>query len=220
MSFVALTLLALQVAQPLAPSYRDAEVAAATGGFDPTPDWVVDGFDRHHPQALVVRGTVELTPAEADAAALAAGNELIARGVDEAAAEVIATRAPRWWPSFVEQRVISRWRERVLGADFIAIVDRHREVHDHGGLGRSFRTNLLLDADETRVGAALTRLRRDIPRATRELMLRCGGVIGFWAVLALAYSWLDRLTRGYMTGRLRVLGAAFGLLVPVAVLCL
>ena len=42
----------------------------------------------------------------------------------------------------------------------------------------------------------------------------------FWLVLAFGYAWLDRLSRGYMTGRLRLLGVLSGVAVPIVVLCL
>jgi len=42
----------------------------------------------------------------------------------------------------------------------------------------------------------------------------CGGTVILWAALALLCGWLDRLTRGYMSGRLRLLFSGVGLGLP------
>ena len=46
------------------------------------------------------------------------------------------------------------------------------------------------------------------------MLLRGGAVAFAWATLALAVGWFDRLSRGYMTGRLRLLGVLLGVAVP------
>ena len=68
------------------------------------------------------------------------------------------------------------------------------------------------------VEAAMTRLRRAVPRAAETFAVKCAGVIGFWLVLGVVLGWIDRLSRGYMTWRLRAIGAIAGVSLPAVVL--
>ena len=50
----------------------------------------------------------------------------------------------------------------------------------------------------------------------RSTIFKVGGMTVTWVFLALLLSWMDRLSRGYMTGRLRAIGVLGGLLMPAA----
>ena len=60
------------------------------------------------------------------------------------------------------------------------------------------------------------RLRAELRKLERSTAVKAGGVAAGWVFLALLLSWLDRLSRGYMTGRLRTIGVLGGLLMPTA----
>ena len=59
------------------------------------------------------------------------------------------------------------------------------------------------------------RLRRVLSQLERGTAVRLGGVAASWTLLIVLLGWLDRLSRGYMTGRLRLVGLLGGVIVPV-----
>lgn len=172
------------------------------------------------PAALVVRGTVELSAGEADAAATALLGERARHVLEEQGRVLMAAAAPMWLPGFCREQVLRRWLGSTDATQMLRVVDRERDTRNHGSLGTSYRTALLVEADQHRLGNHLARLRRQIPRAADTFALKCAGIAGFWAVLALAIGWLDRLSRGYMTWRLRLLGLLAGSAAPTVALFL
>ena len=171
-------------------------------------------IDAPGPAPLVVRGTVELTPAAADAAAVALVEERARNLLEDRGRGLMARVAPCWLPSFCRDQVLRRW---LVGCDpetTLRVVDRQRLDHDHGSLGTSYRTALVVESDEQTLGKHLSRLRRQVPRAAETFAIKCGAIAGFWALLGLAIGWLDRLSRGYMTWRLRMLGLLAGSVAP------
>lgn len=167
---------------------------------------------------VTVRGTVELSPAAADAAAASMAAEHVRGLIISRAAGLVESAAPAWLPTFTRDQVVRRWLGEFDPARGVRIVARHMDEHDHGGLGLSYRTTLEIESDERALESALVRLHRAIPRAAEHFAAKCAGVIGFWLVLGLAIAWIDRLSRGYMTWRLRCLGAVAGLGLPAVAL--
>lgn len=167
---------------------------------------------------VTVRGTVELTPAAADTAAASMASEHVRGLVVSRAEGLVESAAPVWLPTFTRDQIVRRWLGEFDPAKGVRIVGRKIDQHDHGGLGSSYRTTLEIESDERAVEAALTRLRRAVPRAAEYFAAKCAGVIGFWLVLGLGIAWIDRLSRGYMTWRLRCLGAVAGLGLPAVAL--
>ncbi|HLU37954.1 MAG TPA: hypothetical protein VK081_01125 [Planctomycetota bacterium] len=163
---------------------------------------------------MVVRGTVELSAAEADAAAAAFAAQQAREFFAARGREVVGQVAPFWLPDFCRDLLVQRWLGGFDPQAALRIVERERSTHDHGGLGTSYRTTLVVEHDERQVGKQLGRLRRQVPTAARSFAVKCAGIAGFWAVLAFAVAWLDRLSRGYMTWRLRLLGLLAGSVVP------
>lgn len=168
----------------------------------------------------ILRGSVELSPAGADAAARALLEEQARLLMEERGRTMMARVAPIWFPDFCRDQVVRRWLATSDADASLRIIDQERVEHDHGSLGTSYRTALAVEADDQALGKDLSRLRRQIPRAVEAFAVKCGGIAGFWALLALAVGWLDRLSRGYMTWRLRLLGLMAGLAGPTLVLFL
>jgi hypothetical protein len=57
-------------------------------------------------------------------------------------------------------------------------------------------------------------LRSTLQRLERATVVKYGGIAVGWTALVVVLGWLDRLSRGYMTGRLRLVGVLGGLAVP------
>jgi hypothetical protein len=169
---------------------------------------------------IVVRGTVELSAAAADAAAATVCDERARQLLEEQGRAVLDRFAPVWLPGFCREQVLRRWLAGTEAQAAIRVVDRERVEHDHGSLGVSYRTALTVETDLKHVTKELARLQRHVPRAAEGFAVKCGAVAGFWALLGLLISWLDRLSRGYMTWRLRLIGLFLGAAAPALALFL
>lgn len=165
----------------------------------------------------VVRGTVELSEQAADAAAWDHLLERVSVDVRTRAERVISAGAPAWFPGFCRDQLVDGW---IAGLDLrqcLRVTDRMRQPRDHGSLGQSFRTTLTAEVDDRRVDQALAGLQRKLRSAARGFLTKCAAVFGSWICLAGLVGWLDRQSRGYMTGRLRLLAILAGVLVPCVV---
>ncbi len=57
-------------------------------------------------------------------------------------------------------------------------------------------------------------LRHEMKRLERVTAIKYGGIAASWVVLVVVLGWIDRLSRGYMTGRLRLVGLLGATAVP------
>ncbi len=179
------------------------------------------GPGQHLPAApadVTIRGTVELSPAAADTAAMSLATERVRELALTEATGLVDRAAPFWLPSFTREQIVRRWLGQFDPAQGVRVLERSVDAHDHGGLGTSYRTTLRVASDERALDAAMARLRRAVPRAAEFFAIKCAGVIGFWLVLGVVLAWIDRLSRGYMTWRLRAIGAIAGVTLPAVVL--
>jgi hypothetical protein len=199
-------------------SLESAQDGLARAQEPATAEWVEAGGDERWPAASVVRGPVELTPQEADAAAAGEAMGRILDAVRTRGAASAEAVSPAWLPNFVRSRAVSRWLAGLDTNAIVNVVDRARQERDHGGGERSYRTALLVEPRMDRVERELGRLHRIVRVEARTFTTKCLGIVAFWVALALAYSWLDRASRGYMTWRLRLLGAVVGLTMPTILL--
>ncbi|MHC5062844.1 MAG: hypothetical protein ACYTG5_02585 [Planctomycetota bacterium] len=165
------------------------------------------------PGSMVVSGLPELTPAEADDSALEQANEEMRRHLAEKGAEVISRATPIWLPEFVERKVLTRWLNRQRISKTFEVLDDDRIPRDHGH-SMSYQTHLVIRRDADRLERSYDRLRRDTANQGESFLVKCGGTVILWAVLALLCGWMDRLTRGYMTTRLRLLFSGLGFSLP------
>jgi hypothetical protein len=167
--------------------------------------------------AVAVSGEAELTPFEALASAESRVEEHVRRRWRARADRLAARHRPFWMPTALAERASSRWLADLPVERLVAQVDRtdRERVHE---FGNSYQTTLWV----AEVPEAVARGERGLRAALRELeratALKAGGVAAGWVVLALLCSWVDRLSRGYMTGRLRAIGLLGGALLPAVLM--
>jgi hypothetical protein len=166
-------------------------------------------------EAVAVRGDTELNPADALASAQMRVDEHV-RAVWQDRAERTASRQlPFWMPAMMSENTVRRWLADLPVQRLVSRVDREdrERVHD---FGNSYQTTLWIAEDPKMVQRGESRLRAQLRYLERSTAVKAGGVAAGWVFLALLLGWLDRLTRGYMTGRLRTIGVLGGLLMPTA----
>ena len=179
-----------------------------------TPSWVATGMDRGQPTATVVVGTAELDLPTAFQAAHREAVLSLRERCEDRAEQLVGDVAPAWLPALITDQAVRRWLARMDLAREVRILDRSDRERHHD-FGSSYQTSLLVAGAPEFLERATSRLGRDLRRAERAFLTRSGGTLGFWVILALGAFWLDRLSRGYMTGRLTFLALATGVAVPV-----
>lgn len=163
--------------------------------------------------AVAVRGTAELTSAAAYGAAHVAAVDHQKAQWRERADRVVSDHRPFWMPRSLVDRAVDRWIAVQAGEHSLRVVDREDREREHE-FGKSYQTTLWICEDRAQVTRGEKALRRELEQVRRRTVVLAGGTVGLWAVLAFAVSWIDRLSRGYMTGRLRALGLLIGVAVP------
>ncbi|MGE0143242.1 MAG: hypothetical protein AB7I19_06595 [Planctomycetota bacterium] len=160
-----------------------------------------------------VEGPVELSPNAADAAAIEVAAEQV-RGELLGKAVGLARRVKQIWvPELVADQLARDWVARQEPMRLVEVTDRARVVKDHGSF-TSYRTNLELRPLERVLERGLHGLAGEVQRRGLALGAFAGGTLGLWLLLTLVYGWLDRITRGYMPWRLRVLCGGMGVALP------
>lgn len=163
--------------------------------------------------AVAVRGTAELTSAAAYGAARAAAVLHQKAQWRERGDRLVVENRPVWLPKHLADRAVDRWIAMQAEESMLRVVDREDRERDHE-FGKSYQTTLWICEDQANVTRGEKALRRELDQTRRRTVVLAGGTVGLWAVLAFAVHWIDRLSRGYMTGRLRVLGLMVGVAVP------
>lgn len=163
--------------------------------------------------AVAVRGDTELSPAEALASAKLRVDEHV-RSLWVERAKRAATRQQAFWmPDLLLDQAVARWLVDLPVQRLVKQVNRddRERVHE---FGNSYQTTLWIAEDKELVQHGERRLRDELRRFERTTAVKVGGVAAGWVILALLLGWLDRLSRGYMTGRLRAIGILTGVLMP------
>jgi hypothetical protein len=163
--------------------------------------------------AVAVRGTTELTVADAFAAARSAAVEHLEARWRERSRRLVVDQRPFWLPAMFAEQAARRWEARQSLGEAMAIVDREDRVREHE-FGNSYQTTLWITEDPRHVERGERQLRRELQAAQKRTLVLSGATVGLWAFLAVAIAWIDRLSRGYMTGRLRCIGLLVGAVVP------
>lgn len=172
-----------------------------------------DGNHRVGADAVAVQGTTELSAADAYSAAHTAALEHVRSRWSERGARLATELRPFWLPQLFTEQAVSRWLGRQTLDQAVQIVDREDRVREHE-FGRSYQTTLWIAEDPRAVAGGERQLRRAIAAAESRTLVLSGATVGFWAILGLALSWIDRLSRGYMTGRLCCIGVLLAATVP------
>jgi hypothetical protein len=164
-------------------------------------------------EAVAVRGDAELSPAEALASARRKAEEHVRELWHDRAEQAFAGQRPFWLPDIMAREAMRRWLAELPVEQMATFVDREDRQREHE-FGSSYQTTLWV-AEEPRLVANSERtLRRATQRLERVTAVKFGGVVAGWVVLAAVIGWIDRLSRGYMTGRLRLLGLLSGVAFP------
>lgn len=166
-------------------------------------------------EAVAVRGDTELNPADALASAQMRVDEHVRAVWQDRAERTVSRQLPFWMPAMMSENTVRRWLADLPVQGLVSRVDREdrERVHD---FGNSYQTTLWIAEDPKMVQRGESRLRAQLRYLERSTAVKAGGVAAGWVFLALLLGWLDRLTRGYMTGRLRTIGVLGGLLMPTA----
>lgn len=167
------------------------------------------------PEAVSVRGPAELSAAEAFESARTRVDELLRQRWHKRAERMIIDQRPFWLPRAVVERAVSQWLARQAIRRPVSLVDREDRVREHE-FGTSYQTTLWVAENHRDVRRGQRGLQRVLDGLTERSLATAGGTILFWVVLAMALGWIDRLSRGYMTGRLFALGILLGAVVPSA----
>ena len=164
--------------------------------------------------AVPVRGEAELSPAEAYESATRKAEAHLRQRWQQRAERTISQRRPFWIPEILVDARMDRWLADLPLERIARVVDREDKERVHE-FGNSYQTTLWVAEEPRVVEAGQQQLRHELRRLERVTAIKYGGIVGGWAVLALLIGWLDRLSRGYMTGRLRFLGLSLGASFPV-----
>ncbi len=165
--------------------------------------------------AVAVRGDAELSSAAAMASAQARVDEHVQELWRDRAERAVAAQRPFWLPELLTDQVVRRWLADLPSTQLVHVVDREDRERDHE-FGRSWQTTLWVAEDRQQQQRTEQRLRRALRAVEHETAWKYGGIAVGWTVLVFGLGWIDRLSRGYMTGRLRVAGLLLGLAVPAA----
>jgi len=164
--------------------------------------------------AVAVSGEAELSAAEAYASASRAAEDHLRRRWQHRVDRAVAERRPFWLPAILVEDRVQRWLLDLPMSRLTRIVDRHDKERIHE-FGNSYQTTLWVAEEPRFVETGAARLRDELRRLERATAIRYGCIVAGWAILALVIGWIDRLSRGYMTGRLRLLGLTCGVVFPV-----
>ena len=164
-------------------------------------------------EAVAIRGEAELTPAAAFESAHDRVEDCLRERWRERAQRLVVDQRPFWLPVQLAERAVGRWLLQTPIGEGIRVVDREDRTREHE-FGSSYQTTLWVTEDPQQVARGSRQLRRELELVTRRTLLTAGGTVVFWATLAFVLGWVDRLSRGYMTGRLRLLGLLLGTAAP------
>jgi hypothetical protein len=165
------------------------------------------------PSAVEIRGDAELSLAESFASAQVRVEEHV-RGVWlDRAERSIQRHRPFWMPAVIAQNAVERWLADLSISQLVIHVDREDRTRVHE-FGNSYQTTLWVAEDALAVDGSKGQLRHLLKRVERLTLVKAGVTAGIWVILAIILGWMDRLSRGYMTGRLRAIGVVGGLAMP------
>ena len=163
--------------------------------------------------AVAVRGDAELSPAAALASARTKVEDHVRDLWRERAERELERRRPFWLPQLVADGALRRWLADLPVGRMVAVVDREDREREHD-FGSSWQTTLWVAEDPRVQQRSEHRLRHELRALERSTAYRVGGIAAGWTLLLLGLGWLDRLSRGYMTGRLWCAGLLAGVAVP------
>lgn len=163
--------------------------------------------------AVAVRGEPELSAAAAFSSAQGKVEDHLRSVWRERAERTVATQRPFWLPTVVTDQAVRRWLADLPVREMVQVVDREDREREHE-FGNSYQTTLWVAEDPRLQQRSEQRLRGELRRLERSTACKAGGIAAGWTLLAVLLGWIDRLSRGYMTGRLRAVGLLAALAMP------
>ena len=125
----------------------------------------------------------------------------------------IERQRPFWLPQLFADEAVRRWLADQSWHQMVQIVDREDRQREHE-FGSSWQTTLWVAEDPRLLQRGEQRLRSELRRLERVTAIKYGGVAAGWVGLVVVLAWIDRLSRGYMTGRLRFAGLLAAVAMP------
>lgn len=163
--------------------------------------------------AVAVRGDTELSPAAAYASARHHVADHVRTVWRERAEAAVARQRPFWLPELLADAAVQRWLAGLPTEQLVRTVDREDREREHE-FGTSIQTTLWV-AEEPQ---AVARNERALQSLLVRLERRTAGKFGLtalaWVALFVMVGWVDRLSRGYMTGRLTLAGLLAAVATP------
>ena len=110
-------------------------------------------------------------------------------------------------------RTVQRWIGDLPLERSLRLVDREDRERTHE-FGNSYQTTLWIAEEPRLLEQSERALRHQLRQLERTTAMKYGGIAGGWVLLGVLLGWIDRLSRGYMTGRLRCVGALGAIAIP------
>lgn len=164
-------------------------------------------------EAVAVRGETELTPAAAFSSARRKAEEHLLERWQQRAERASAAQRPFWIPEVLVEPAIRRWLGDLPVERMLLLVDRQDQERAHE-FGNSYQTTLWVAEEPRAVEQGERQWKSRLRALERTTAIKYGAITASWVVLGVLLGWLDRLSRGYMTGRLRLLGVLAAAAVP------
>ena len=163
-------------------------------------------------EAVAVRGDAELSPAEAFESARRRAEDHVRERWQQRADRTWAER-PFWVPDVVASHAMGRCLDDLALERSMVLVDRqdHERTHE---FGNSYQTTLWVAEEPNSILQREHLLRKRLRELERVTAIKYGGIAASWVLLGVLLGWIDRLSRGYMTGRLRLLGLLAAAAIP------
>ncbi len=164
----------------------------------------VEPVDQNLAGSLVITGSPELSREAARASARSHAKAQLNSNLQVAAVNYLQHNPQGYLPESRVSAVLEQWCWQETQQWQPTILKAQMEVRDHR-FGQSYQEELLLKGIEAELPAALARLQGQMASARYWFFGKWGAVLmGLTATGVLGF-WLDRMTRGYMTGRLALL---------------
>ena len=169
--------------------------------------------------SIPVAGTVEVDAVMARDTADEAVERWVRERWDGKLVGEVEAATPFWLPDSLVHRMARRSVGSWPVAELVSVVDEAVETRQHE-FGTSYRSVLTVRENRNATVRMERRLANAVRAAEQRVLATAGGTVVLWAVLFLILSWLDRLSRGYMTGRLATIGLLAGSGIPAAAVLL
>lgn len=185
--------------------------ACALGLATASPEPLVQDPVAH--AAVAVRGDTELSSAAAYASARTRVADHVRTVWQERAEAAVQRQRPFWMPEAIAEAAVQRWLATLPTEQLVRTVDREDREREHE-FGTSIQTTLWVAEEPHAVARSERSLQSLLTRLEHHTAGKFGVTVLTWVGLVVLLGWLDRLSRGYMTGRLTFAGLLAAVATP------